>query len=266
MTIEALNAQGKRRGWLSRLPGLGRWIPMLIILCLWEFGSGVFMDPTFVSKPSQIILRIIKDLQNGRLLIHMNVTYYQIFLGYVIGAFVGSLVGYFAGMSPAVARVVEPYAVILNSIPKVAIAPLMIIWFGIGTTSKVVMAVLMVLFVMFFTVFLGVRSLPTDYMYLARFMGARRSDVILRVVIPFIAPYLIAGLKQAIVMAMIGTLVAEFIASSKGLGYYIQLSSSSFDAAGVFAGVTVLMVLVLLVTAILNWFEERFLGWARVRR
>lgn len=266
MTTEVPGVQGKRRAWLSRVPGFSRWIPVLIIVCLWEFGSGVFLDPMFVSKPSAVALRIVKDLQNGRLLNHMHVTFYEIFLGYVFGAVIGGLIGYFAGMSPAVARIVEPYAVILNSIPKVAIAPLMIIWFGIGITSKVVMAVLMVLFVMFFNVFLGVRSMPSDYVYLARFMGARRSDVIAHVVIPFIAPYLVAGLKQAIVFAMIGTLVAEFIASSKGLGYYIQLASSSFDAAGVFTGVTVLMALVLLVTAILTGAEDRFMGWAKRRR
>ncbi len=242
-----------------------KWIPAAALLIVWESGSGVFIDRVFFSSPSAIMVRLVEDLRAGLLLMHASITVTEIFGGYALGVLAGAVAGYFSGRSQRIAAVVEPYALLVNSIPKVAIAPVIIIWFGIGMQSKIVMAAMMVFFVVFFNVFLGVRSMSPEFIYLASIMGADRLKVVVHVVLPYITPFFLTGLKQGIVFAVIGTMIAEFIASSRGLGYYILLSTGNFDITAVFVGVLVLMSVVLGVNAVLNAVERHYVRWARYR-
>jgi NitT/TauT family transport system permease protein len=237
----------------------------MLLLIIWEAGSGVFIDKVFFSSPSAILGRLVDDFRTGRVLVHTYITTLEIFGGYALGVILGAMVGYFSGRSRRVAAFVEPYALLVNAIPKVAIAPVIIMWFGIGMQGKFVMAAMMVFFVVFFNVFLGVRSINPEFIYLASIMGANRFKIILHVVLPYITPFFLTGLKQGIVFAVIGTLIAEFIASSRGLGYYILLSSGNFDITSVFVGVLVLMSLVVAVNAFLNAIEKRYCQWGRYR-
>lgn len=242
-----------------------KWLPALALLVVWEVGSGNFIDKVFFSSPTAILGRLVEDFYNGRLLIDAYTTGLEIFGGYFLGVAFGTALGYFSGRSRAVAAFVEPYALLINAIPKIAIAPIIIMWFGIGMESKFVMTAIMVFFVVFFNVFLGVRSISPEFIYLAEIMGAGRLKVIFHVVLPHIAPFFLTGLRQGIVFAVIGTLIAEFIASSQGIGYYILLSSGNFDITSVFAGVLVLMLLVVAVNSLLNAIESRYVKWARYR-
>ena len=237
---------------------LAKWLPAVVILALWEFGSGVFIDESLISRPTAVVRRLLTD---DRLMSHTLVTTGEILAGWAIGVVVGSVLGYLAGISEPVGNVIQPYALLVNSIPKVAIAPLMIVWFGVGPWSKVIMGSLMVCFVVFFNVFVGVRSIHADYLHLARIMGARERDLFWRVVMPFVSPYLLVSIRQGITFAVIGVLIGEFIASSKGVGYYLQFASGSFDAAGIFAGVIVLLVLVLVLNMLVTLVERRVLRW-----
>jgi NitT/TauT family transport system permease protein len=243
-----------------------KWIPAILILAIWELGSGVFLDENNYSSPSAVITRFFQDMSDGILIKHATTTFSEVFLGLLFGVLVGGVLGYFSGVSRKVAEVVEPYAMLLNSIPKVAIAPLTIIWFGIGPTSKIVMAALLVFFGFFFHIFVAVRAINNEYILLARLMGASRWKVVWKVVIPFIIPNVIVGLKQGIVFAVIGALVAEFIATSRGIGYYIQSATGSFDTTGVFVGVLILMLTVLIVNGILDLLQRKYLKWVPRRK
>jgi NitT/TauT family transport system permease protein len=263
--VSAENWRLRRNKAREMLSSWAKWIPAMLLLIVWEAGSGVFIDKVFFSSPSAILGRLIDDFRTGRILVHAYTTAVEIFGGYAIGVTLGTIVGYFSGRSRRVAAFVEPYALLVNAIPKVAIAPVIIMWFGIGMQGKFVMAAMMVFFVVFFNVFLGVRSINPEFIYLASIMGANRFKIILHVVLPYITPFFLTGLKQGIVSAVIGTLIAEFIASSRGLGYYILLSSGNFDITSVFVGVLVLMSLVVTVNALLNAIENHYVRWGRYR-
>lgn len=251
---------------MNRLSGWAKWLPLVILLIVWQAGSGTFIDPLFFSKPSTIVLRLVEGFRDGTLLGHTYATLYEIFGGYLLGVIVGGTLGYLAGVSTRFASYTEPYILLLNAIPKVAIAPIIVVWFGIGLTSKVVLASLMVFFVVFFNVFLGIRSLNVDYLHLARIMGASRRQVIWSVVLPSIAPFTLTALKQGVVFAVIGAIIAEFIASARGVGYYIQMASGMFDTAGVFAGVLILLAVVVVASGFFSLIERRYLRWYRRNR
>ena len=224
-----VDATARRRSTMDMLMDWGKWLPALLILIIWEVASGRFLDVSFFSSPSAIMTRIIDDLGNGRLIHHGTETYRNIVLGYGMGIVIGGVLGYLSGLSQRLASIIEPYAILLHAIPKVVVAPLLVIWFGIGSASKLALAALMVFFLMFFNTFMGVRSINHEYIHLARIMGAKTKDVVFRVVLPYITPYFITGLKQSIGFAMIGVIIGEFIAPSKGLGYYIQLAAGTFE-------------------------------------
>ena len=243
------------------LGSLVKWAPAILLLILWEFAVGDSASNQFFSQPSLIIQRMIQDLSRGLLQIHALETIKEIMMGYFLGVTIGFFLGYFSGINEKVAGIIQPYAFLLNSIPKVAIAPLVIIWFGIGPSSKIALATLMVFFLVFFNVFLGVRGIKRDYIDLAHIMGAKSREIILHVVLPSITPFIFTGLKQSIVFAMIGALVGEFVAASRGLGYYIQLAAGSLDATGVFVGVFILMGFVMLVIVLIDLLEKSIVRW-----
>ncbi|HEX7055534.1 MAG TPA: ABC transporter permease [Burkholderiales bacterium] len=259
---QAVAAAGQeRKARARRLTGVAKWLPLVLILVVWELGSGTFIDPLFFSKPSTILQRLIEGFRDGSLTEHTYATLYEIFGGYLLGVIIGGTLGYLSGVSPRFSSYTEPYVLLLNAVPKVAIAPIIVVWFGIGLTSKVVLASLMVFFVVFFNVFLGIRSINVDYLHLARIMGASRRQVIWSVVLPSIAPFTLTALKQGVVFAVIGAIIAEFIAAARGVGYYIQMASGMFDTAGVFAGVLILLAVVVVATGVFSLIEKRYLRW-----
>jgi NitT/TauT family transport system permease protein len=159
------------------------------------------------------------------------------------------------------ARIVEPYILIVSAIPKIAIAPIIIIALGIGTQSKVAIVISMVFFLMFYAVFSGVKQIEPDFIHQARIMGASRSIVISHVVIPAIAPNIFDGLKTSIIFAVIGALIGEFIAAKAGLGFYILNASGAFNINGIWVGVILIIALVFALATIIGIVERRVLRW-----
>lgn len=197
----------------------------------------------------------------GEILPHLLVTGEELVLGYLVGVACGVLAGYGLGRSPRLAAVFEPYVMAFYGIPKIALAPLFIIWFGIGLWSKVALAAAMVFFLVFYNVYTGVRGVDRDLVRLTMIMGASERQLTRHVYLPAAAPYVIMGMRMAIPYAVIGVIVGEFTSSVEGLGLFIHEASSTYDPAGVFAGIAVLLAFVVGANMLASRVERRVLRW-----
>ncbi|WP_340150509.1 ABC transporter permease [uncultured Sneathiella sp.] len=234
---------------------------LVVVLGSWEFMSGRLFDSFWVSKPSLIVAYIYNWIINGDFLRHLSATMTEIIVGYSLGAFFGLALGLPIGRMEKTAKILDPFLLALNGIPRVALAPLFVIWFGIGITPKIVLVFTLVFFVVFYNSYAGVRSVERRYVDLAWVMGARSFSLFTKVILPAAMPYIILGLKLSIPYAVIGAIIGEFIASSEGLGYKIQLETSIYNTTGTMGGIIVLMILVVLLNSILAWIERRALAW-----
>jgi NitT/TauT family transport system permease protein len=160
-----------------------------------------------------------------------------------------------------VAQVLDPFIVAANGIPRVALAPLFIIWFGIGELSKVILASTLTFFLTFYGTFSGLRAVEPAYKEIARVMGASERQIFAKVSLPAASPWIVAALKVGLPFALIGAIIGEFMAASRGLGYMIQLNTNQFDTTGAVTGILVLMISVMLVNGLLNRLERYVLRW-----
>src|SRR3954470_12947303 len=236
-------------------------LPAIVILAGWELGAWFLFDPRFVGQPSKIVRHLFDEVIRGEIWADAAITFWEIMLGYVIGALAGGALGFVLGFRPRLARIVEPYILVFSAIPKIAIAPIIIIALGIGIQSKVAIVVSMVFFLMFYAVFSGVKQIEPDFIHQARIMGANRGEVIAYIVIPAIAPNIFDGLKTSIIFAVIGALIGEFIAAKAGLGFYILNASGAFNINGIWVGVILIVALVFVLTTAIGIVERRVLRW-----
>ncbi len=227
------------------------------IVVAWQLASGRLVDPLFVSSPVAVAGRLVELVRNGEIWVHLRATVTAVVEGYVLGAVVGIALGFATGRSATLSQTIEPFLMAFYSIPKMALAPLFVIWLGIGLASKVAIVFLSVFFLTFFNTYAGVKDVSEDMINLARIMRASRRTVFTKVIFPAATPSIVLGLKMGLPYGIIGAFVGEFIASNKGIGYYILYSSSVFDSTGVFAGVLVLLALVVLA----NWALGRLEAW-----
>jgi NitT/TauT family transport system permease protein len=236
-------------------------LPGVALLAFWELASGRLVREIYVSRPSAIALRLWQLVASGEILPALSVTGEELVLGYAIGVASGVLAGYLLGRAAGLARVIEPYVMAFYGIPKIALAPLFIIWFGIGIWSKVALAATMVFFLVFYNVYMGVRGVDRELADLARIMGADERQLTRHVYLPAAAPFVILGMRMAIPYSVIGVVVGEFTSSIEGLGLFIHEASSTYDPAGVFAGIAILLAIVVAANAAAGRIERRLLRW-----
>lgn len=246
-------------------PRLRHWLalaaPGVALLCFWQYAAGRLIRETYISKPSEIGKRLYELFSTGEIWPSLAVTGQELVLSYVIGVLAGVLAGYSLGRSPRTAAIVEPYVMALYGVPKIALAPLFVIWFGIGIWSKVTLAGTMVFFLVFYNVYAGVRAVERDLVNLALVMGANERQLGRQIYLPAAAPYLLLGMRMAIPYAVIGVIAGEFTASVLGLGLFISNASSTYDPAGVFAGIFILLAVVTTLNAAATRIERRVLRW-----
>ena len=231
------------------------------ILILWEAAAGRWLDPFWFSSPLRIMTHLVQWAREGSLLGHLVVTLRETFLGYLLGSAAGVLLGVVLARLEFLARVLDPFIVAANGIPRVALAPLFIIWFGIGELSKIILASTLTFFITFYGSFSGLRAVEPAYKDVARVMGASERQIFLKVALPAASPWIVAALKVSVPFALIGAIIGEFMAASRGLGYMIQLNTNQFDTTGAVAGILVLMVCVMLFNGVLNRLERYVLRW-----
>ena len=234
----------------------------VLVLALWQgLVSLKLLDPFFVSRPTDIVRRVGSWVSGGSLWGHLSVTLEESLLGLLVGAAFGITVGFALARSPMLARVLDPYIRMLNAIPRVVLAPLFLLWFGLGIWSKVALAVTLVFFVMFFNTYQGVRDASQVLIDNVRMLGASERQLVRHVLVPSALTWIFSSLHTSLGFAVVGAVVGEYLGSTKGLGYVISQAEGTFDTTGVFAGMTVLGVVVLMVSAGVTRLERWLLRW-----
>jgi len=260
----AVNPLSRRRSLLGRAShGLVVLLPGIAILLFWQWASGRLIKEIYVSKPTAVAARLVELFSSGEIYPHLLTTGQELVLGYVIGVAGGILGGYALGRSPRLAKIFEPYVMAFYGVPKIALAPLFIIWFGIGIWSKVALAAIMVFFLVFYNVYSGVRAVDRELVNLTLVMGANQRQLTYHVYFPAAAPYVFLGMRMAVPYSVIGVIVGEFTSSTQGLGLFIHEASSTYDPAGVFAGIVILLAFVVVANMLAARLERHFLRWKK---
>jgi len=219
------------------------------------------LDPFFVSRPSDIARRIATWIVDGTLIRHLFVTIEESLLGLLVGAALGIVSGFALARAPLAARVFDPFIKMLNAVPRVVLAPLFLLWFGLGIGSKVALAVTLVFFVMFFSTYQGVRDADRVLVDNVRMLGATERQLVRHVLVPSALTWIFSSLQTSLGFAMVGAVVGEYLGATRGLGYVISQAEGTFDTTGVFAGMTVLGVVVVIVSAAVSRLERWLLRW-----
>jgi NitT/TauT family transport system permease protein len=231
-------------------------------LLFWQFALGSIVNTRYVSTPLDVVRSLLILIDSGDLLRHIRATMTEAAAGYVIGVGVG-LVGAFLLLTTRRGyEVLEPYLLAFYAIPKIALAPLFIMWFGLDLAPKILLAALMVFFIVFMNTIAGVRAIDRGLVDVVRVLGARRLQLLRAVLLPAAAPAIMAAVRVTFARAMVGALLAELISSTEGLGYLIVRASRQFDIATVFGGVLVVAALVMAVNVAIRAFEKRLFPWA----
>lgn len=238
-----------------------RIVVAFLILAAWEGISGPLIDPFWLSRPSEIAAYLWESILRGELPNDLYMTFRATAIGYVFGAAFGLVMGLVLAQSEAVALVLKPFILAIYGIPRIALAPIFILWFGIALTSKVMMAAMMTFMLVFFNTYEGVRAADLDLRNTARVLGASRWQLFWRVTLPNASPWITAGLRIAIPQALVAAVVAEFIASTAGLGYRIMETTNTLDTAGTMGGIVILMVIVVILNSVLDRAEDHILRW-----
>ena len=228
---------------------------------LWEIASGNWIEPFLISSPSRILTSMIAGFRSGDLIQHTWVTFQEIAIGFPVGAILGIALGYAFGRSRLLAEIFEPIIIGLNGIPRTALAPLFIVWLGIGIWSKVGVVFLLTFFLNFFNTYAGMRQMDQEYIDLARLMGAGRWKLTFKVILPAISPYMFTGIRTSIPFSVIGAIVGEFVAATEGVGFFIRQAAGLFRTADVFVGIIVLMLMVIAMDKVAELIERRALQW-----
>ncbi len=229
-------------------------------LLLWEGISGRLVDEFWISKPSSVVKALISLWNNG-LVANTYATVCEALVGFGFGALAGMLIGLLFGSNRLIAKILDPYLVGFYSIPRIALIPLLILWFGIGFQTKVIFTSLLVFFPVFMNTLAGVRDVNLDLIDVLRVMGASKTDTIRKVLIPSALAWLFAGLRISVPYALIGAVVAEMFTSNIGLGFLISYHANILDTAGLFAALAVTTVLGLLLHASVVKVERHLLRW-----
>jgi NitT/TauT family transport system permease protein len=233
-------------------------------LALWEFASGRFVKPLFISAPSKIAEVFWSWVVNGSLFYHAGITATEAFAGFLIGALSGMVVGMLLGRARKLADLLNPFIVAFYSVPKVALAPLFIIWLGIGMDMKIVLTATIVFFLVFLNTYTGVRGVSRELVTILQLMGANERHVMRKVILPSAIAWVFTGLRLSVPYAVIGAVVGEIIASNRGLGYLLSSSSSQFDTAGVFAALVAIVALSAILNAAVNALAAFATPWQKV--
>ena len=243
---------------ISLLPLLALGIALLI----WEGAVRWSEIPLFILPPPSVISeRLTRALIDGSLLRHTLVTLSEVLAGLALGALIASLLGYGLAKSSTLERVLSPYIVASQSIPIVAVAPLLVIWFGPGQISKVLISALIVFFPVLINTVVGFRTVPSELYDLMRSLRAAKAQIFWKLEVPAAMPVLLGGLKIGATLAVIGAVVGEFVGADRGLGFLINLADGLYDTPLVFVAVITLVAMALSLYGVVATLERRLLAW-----
>jgi NitT/TauT family transport system permease protein len=215
----------------------------------------------FFGEPVKIFKVVWEWFSGGAIYQHLWVTLQETALAFVIGSVLGLAVGLWLGLSPTASALFDPYITALNAMPRVVLAPIFMVWFGLGIWSKVALGVTLVFFIVFFNVYQGVKEVSPVVLNNAVMLGANRRQLLRFVYLPSATSWVFSSLHTAVGMAFVGAVVGEYLGSAKGVGYLIQQAEGAFDINTVFAGILVLTVFALVLDFAVARVERRLLVW-----
>ena len=249
-----------RNTWLLRLALVVVWLGS------WELVVGLgWIDAFFYSRPSKIWARLVEWFTQGTdfgtIWLHIWVTVEEAVIGFAIGTAAGVVLGVLLGRSQYLADVLAPFIKAVNAVPRIVLASLFVIWFGLGLTSKVATVVVLVFFAVFFNAFTGAREVDRNLIDNARILGASKGQVLGNIVLPSATSWILSSLHTAFGFALIGAVVGEYTGAQAGIGFLIANAQGTFDTAGVFAGMIIITVVALLAEWGIGRLENRLLRW-----
>ncbi len=243
--------------WITAAP----WLWAIGLFVLWEGSVQVLDIPVIIlPAPSDIWVAIVKYW--SPIWKNSVQTLYTTVVGFIMAVVGGMALGLAIGWSRSIYAGLYPIMIGFNSIPKVAVVPILVIWFGIGTIPAVLTAFLIAFFPIVVNVATGLATIEPEMEDVLRALGAKKHDIMLKVGIPRAMPYLFGSMKVAITLAFVGSVISESIAANSGLGYMMQLAQSQFNVPLVWAGLVALAVLGIIMYALMAWLEMRMTGWA----
>jgi sulfonate transport system permease protein len=251
---------------MMRLDPRYAWIRQLAafaaLLAVWEAaGRADMLNPMYAPSPSRVGAALIDLFSDGRIWPHLEATFSAALGGLVLGLAVGVLLGVVAALVPFIAELLEPVMTLLNAIPRVILAPLFVIWLGIGLASKVALSFILVAVLIFFTVFSGIRQVDRRLVERVVTLGGDRWALVRHVYLPSVASWVLGNLKIAVGFAFTGACVGEFVAATQGLGYLLSFAQSTYNAALMFALILLILVVVLVIFGIAGRLEKHVLRW-----
>jgi NitT/TauT family transport system permease protein len=250
-----------------RLIGINAVRILLVVAVLgsWELAATHWIDPFYYSKPSAIWSRLVDwfttGTSQGSIWTQIGYTLEEALIGFVLGSVGGVVLGIVLGRSRFLSDVCAPFIKAANAIPRIILASLFVIWFGLGMSSKVATAFVLVFFAVFFNAFQGAREVDRNLVNNARILGAGRLQVLSTIVVPSATSWILASLHSAFGFAIIGAVVGEYSGADKGLGLLINHAQGTFDSAGIYAGMIIITVIALLAEWLLTLLERRLLRW-----
>lgn len=231
-------------------------------LAAWQAAVAVgLIDPFWISSPYLVAVEMWRLLVSGELLTDVWMTVSEALIAFVVSSVLGVMSGLLLARSPFWDDVMAPIIVALNSLPRIALAPLIILWFGVGITAKVVTAFTLVYFILLVNTLGGAKNVDNDIMTIAQLMGASKRDLLWKITLPSALPWIFAALSIALTYSLLGVIVAEILASNQGLGYLIASSAGNFNTAGVFAALVVLAAIAWAFSTAMRKIEGWLLRW-----
>jgi len=239
----------------------------VVTLGMWQLLATVplfghlLLPPFFFSNPVDVGRQIVDWFVSGVIWKHLAITLWESMLAFAIGSIGGVMVGFWFARQPRVAAVFDPYVKMANALPRVVLAPIFTLWLGLGIWSKVALGVTLVFFIVFFNVYQGVKEVSSTVLDNGRMLGMNERQLMRHVYWPSALSWMFSSLHTSVGFAVVGAVVGEYLGSAAGLGYLIQQAEGVFDVAGVFAGMFVLSVFVILIDILVSIVERRLLVW-----
>lgn len=249
----------------KRVRSLRPWLgfgSLLAGLLLWQLAARMGGLPAFIlPAPADVWSRFLRAAVDGSLFVHMGVTLAEILVGLLAGVAMATILGYLVAKSRLLENLLAPYLVASQAVPLVAIAPLLVIWFGPGVFSKILICALIVFFPVLVNTVVGVRAVPPALYDLMGSLRATRTQVLLQLEVPAALPIFLGGLRIGATLSVIGAVVGEFVGADQGLGFLINVGRGQYDTALVFVAIFALVVMALSLYGVVAWFEKRLLIW-----
>jgi sulfonate transport system permease protein len=219
------------------------------------------LSPFFFGEPLLVLQRLFDWFASGKIFQHLGITLLETLLAFAIGTAGGLIMGLWLALTPFASRLLDPYIIAINSMPRVILAPIFAVWFGLGIWSKVLLGVTLVFFIVFFSVYHGVKEVSPVVLDNARMLGAGRRQLLRHVYLPSATAWVFSSLHASVGMAFVGAVVGEYLGSARGVGYLILQAEGVFDINTVLAGVLMLTACALMLDRIVTVAERRLLRW-----